>query len=82
MERLQALRSLLGKMQVAAGEKEDEERRTKAPSVRRLSECSRGELLAMARHRADLLAHGTAGEGAWSELSAILREYDGRAEAE
>ncbi len=81
-ERLQAVRSLLGKTQVAAIQKEDEERRTKAPSVRRLSECSRGELLAMARHRADLLAHGTAGEGAWSELSAILREYDGRAEAE
>ena len=79
-ERLGAVRSLLDKTQVAAARKEDKEGDTKAPAVRRLSDCSPAELLVMARHRADLLAQGRVGEGAWSELSAILREYESRPE--
>ena len=79
-ERLGAVRSLLDKTQVAAARKEDKEGDTKAPAVRRLSDCSPAELLVMARHRADLLAQGRVGEGAWSELSAILQEYESRPE--
>jgi len=73
VERLRTVRSVAALDEVPARKLLPSENTT--GGLRRLSECSTEELLAMAQRRVDSLAANSAPDRAWGELAAIMQEY-------